>query len=149
MEGVFHIVHHVSSNSVLLFSVDTHWMTSQNLSRIKGKFIFSSVLCGAGSTIKGFTAQTTIFAHHPDRLPLLLQATAPPDGPPAPASSLIQTTSLWFPTAKRSRRLNLSTFCSSPPTPPLSAHLPVTHRCGLDCGSRESTRMNMPELKWS
>lgn len=82
-------------------------MPSQNLSRIKMKLIIFSSF-SRGSTIKGFTVGTTIHARHPDSLCLLFQATAPPDRPPAAASSLIQTTSLWFPATSRSLRLNLS-----------------------------------------
>lgn len=113
MKVMFHIVHWNSSNSVLLSSADTRWMPSQNLSRIKMKFIFFPLLHGEGSTIKGFTVGTTIRARHPDSLCLLFQATVAPDRPPAPASSLIQTTSLWFPATKRSAR-SLSFYPPSP-----------------------------------
>lgn len=75
----------------------------------------SSSFSGERSTIKGFTVGTTIHARHPGSLCLLFQATAPPDRPPAPASSLIQNTSLWFPATDRSLRLNLSAFCPFPP----------------------------------
>lgn len=115
MKAVSHMVHCIHP-TIFYYPLDSRWLPSQNLSRIKMKLIFSPLFF-RGSTIKVFTVGTTIYVHHPDSLCLLFQATAPPDRPPAPTSHLIQTTSLWFPATNRSLRLNLSAFCPPPPSP--------------------------------
>lgn len=130
--------------TVFYYPLRTHaGRLPKTVPELKWNSSFFPLLSGEGSTIKGFTVGTTYRARHPDSLCLLFQATAAPDRPPAPASSLIQTTSLWFPATKRSRRLNLPALCPPPRLPPPSAHLPVSHRCGLDRGSRERRWMNM------
>lgn len=93
-------------------------------------------LSSGGHTIKPFTLGTTINVHHPDSDCLLFQATAPSNRPPEPTSSLSQTASLWFFTANCCLRLNLFAFSAAP-----SAHLPMSHRCGLEEGSRECIRL--------
>lgn len=116
---------------------------------LKWNSSFFPLLLGERSTIKGFTVGTTYHARHSDSLCLLFQATAAPDRPPAAARRLIQTTSLWFPATKRSRRLNLPAFCPPSLPPPFSS---FTRESSLWFGSWIK-RVQMDEYvskqKWS
>lgn len=66
MKVVFPTSH--PSESVLVSSVDVHWMNSQNLSRIKMKSISSPCFLEKDLLLKALLVGTTIHARHPDRL---------------------------------------------------------------------------------
>lgn len=68
--------------------------SSQKPSQNQTEMNLLSVFPAEGSSTKGFTVGTTVGARHPDSLCLLFQATALPDGLPAPTSSLPQNASL-------------------------------------------------------
>lgn len=153
MKVVFHTVHYIQHCFTILciHTLDAFPKPFQNKNEIDLPSFFSR-----GSTIKGFTVGTTIHARHPDSLCLLFQATAPPDRPPAPASGLIQTTSLWFPATNCSLRLNLSAFCPSLPQlfqliyPWVIAVVWTGDQESADGWIRLETEMELnPRVKWS
>lgn len=98
-------------------------------------------LFSGGSPIKGGTVGTTIRARHPDSLCYSRQQHR--------LIGLQHPQAVSFklrPSDSPPQNVPCDLICPLfvPPAPPaLSAHLPVSHRCGLDCGSRECRWMNM------